>query len=199
MADEDPFYEPAVTAWFDTSLEHDKSLLVLSAGAIGLLVTLLTTIGVSSATAFILYIAALIAFLISIGAVLFVFRRNKQYLHRVITTKTRENDPLLGLADTIALASFGFGIAFTVIIGIGTAIDSFSLKEHTMSKHGSDPNKGSAVQHSSDATKSFNGAGALQQQNTQTQGTSTTSQGSSSGESGGGGSQQSNSNNKSGQ
>jgi hypothetical protein len=31
------FYTAGVTAWYNTSLEHDKSLFTLSAGGIGLL------------------------------------------------------------------------------------------------------------------------------------------------------------------
>lgn len=43
------YYSAAVTAWFNTALEHDKSILTLAAGGIGLLITLLTTVGLSTA------------------------------------------------------------------------------------------------------------------------------------------------------
>ncbi|PKF49010.1 hypothetical protein AT251_22010 [Enterovibrio nigricans] len=42
------FYAATVGAWLNTKFELDKSLLTLSTGAIGLLVTLLTTVGASS-------------------------------------------------------------------------------------------------------------------------------------------------------
>ena len=42
------FYAASVAAWYESSLEHDKSLLTLSAGGIGLLITLLTTVGLGS-------------------------------------------------------------------------------------------------------------------------------------------------------
>ncbi len=58
------FYTAGVTAWYNTSLEHDKSLFTLSAGGIGLLITLIRTVGVPSAETLILYIAAMISFLI---------------------------------------------------------------------------------------------------------------------------------------
>lgn len=45
------YYSAAVTAWFNTALEHDKSILTLAAGGIGLLITLLTTVGLSTAEA----------------------------------------------------------------------------------------------------------------------------------------------------
>ena len=42
------YYASCVNAWFNTKLERDRSLLTLSAGGIGLLITLLTTVGLSS-------------------------------------------------------------------------------------------------------------------------------------------------------
>lgn len=39
------FYAAGINAWYNTSLEHDKSIFSLSAGGIGLLITLLTTVG----------------------------------------------------------------------------------------------------------------------------------------------------------
>ena len=39
------FYATSVTAWYNTALERDRGLFTLSAGGIGLLLTLLTTVG----------------------------------------------------------------------------------------------------------------------------------------------------------
>jgi hypothetical protein len=187
MADPDPFYQPAVSAWFDSSLEHDRSLLVLSSGAIGLLVTLLTTVGVGSGVALTLHIGALFAFLVCIGSVLLIFRRNREYLQKLIETKSRENDPVLGFADTVAITSFSIGVLFTVAVGIGTAIESFASRERVMSKDKQPVvqvenlresfNKAGSLQNNKDSIKSFNGAGGLQTGGGQTsgQGTSSTS------------------------
>lgn len=54
------FYSAGLAAWYATRLEHDKSLLTLSAGGIGLLMTLMTTVGVSSAESLVLYVCALV-------------------------------------------------------------------------------------------------------------------------------------------
>lgn len=67
------FYAASVNAWFNTSLEHDKSLFTLSAGGIGLLLTLLTTVGLSSAESLVLYIGAILSFLSAIIAILLIF------------------------------------------------------------------------------------------------------------------------------
>lgn len=67
------YYASSVNAWFNTSLEHDKSILTLAAGGIGLLITLLTTIGLSSAEALVLYVGAITSFLVALISVLVVF------------------------------------------------------------------------------------------------------------------------------
>jgi len=62
------FYSAGLTAWYTTRLEHDKGLLTLSAGGIGLLMTLMTTVGVSSAESLVLHVSALVTFLVCLIA-----------------------------------------------------------------------------------------------------------------------------------
>jgi nucleoid-associated protein YejK len=50
------FYSAMIAAWLNTRLERDKQLLGLSVTAIGLLVTLLRTVGVSSLLQIILWL-----------------------------------------------------------------------------------------------------------------------------------------------
>lgn len=126
------YYSASVNAWFNTSLEHDKSLLALSAGGIGLLITLLTTVGLSSAGALVLYIGAITSFVVALVAILIVFRRNRPYIEEILLGKSTSNDALLTKLDVTALWAFGFGVAFTAFIGIAAAIHSYSTKEKTM-------------------------------------------------------------------
>lgn len=77
------YHAASYNAWFNTSLEHDKSLLALSAGGIGLLLTLLTTIGLSSAEALVLYVSAIMCFVVALVAILVVFRRNRTYIENI--------------------------------------------------------------------------------------------------------------------
>lgn len=128
------FYASNVNAWFATSLEHDKSVLALSAGGIGLLLTLLTTVGLSSVWALVLYIGALASFVISLVTVLFVYRRNRTYIEQVVVAKAPKSDPLLSSADTIALLAFGLGVVLAAMIGVGAAVQSYTSKELSMSK-----------------------------------------------------------------
>ncbi|MGL4603837.1 MAG: hypothetical protein ACRCU9_06810 [Iodobacter sp.] len=123
------YYASSVNAWFNTSLEHDKSILTLAAGGIGLLITLLTTMGLSSAEALVLYVGAITSFLIALISVLVVFRHNRTYIERVLAGNTTGNDPVLAKADSIALWAFGIGVVFTAVIGIATAIHSLQKKK----------------------------------------------------------------------
>src|SRR4051812_12163082 len=61
------FYGAVVTAWVETAMEKDKTLLSLSTGGIGLLVTLLTTVGPSSNDELWWYAAAGTCFVLAVG------------------------------------------------------------------------------------------------------------------------------------
>lgn len=168
------YYSASVNAWFNTSLEHDKNLLTLSAGGIGLLLTLLTTVGLSSAEALVLYIGAIVSFVVALVAILIVFRRNRTHIEDILSGKSTSNDPLLTKLDTTALWAFGIGVLFTAIIGLAAAIHSFSTKDKTMANETTKKtetatlresfNGASNLQPSTDFTRSFNGAGNLQPQ-----------------------------------
>jgi len=153
------FYAAAVTAWLNTSLEHDKSVLALSAGGIGLLITLLTTVGLSNVVLLVLYVAAILAFLSSLIAVLAVFRRNRTHIEQVFLGN-RAPDPVLTMLDQISVAAFGIGAILTAVIGISTAVVSYSTKEKTMATENKQVPTGEAQ------NRSFNGLGNLQNQTT---------------------------------
>ena len=57
------FYSKVVEAWVATRMEKDKTLLSLATGGIGLLVTLLSTLGASSPTQLLLYGSAGVSFI----------------------------------------------------------------------------------------------------------------------------------------
>lgn len=125
------FYAANLNAWFNTRFEHDKSLLALSAGAVGLLITLISTVGVRSIETLILYILALACFVVCLGALLWIFRRNAKHLEDVVR-ETAINDQLLNILDRVAVASFMFGVILSSIIGTSTAIHSYIEKASEM-------------------------------------------------------------------
>jgi hypothetical protein len=125
------FYASATTAWFDTKLERDKSLLALSAGGIGLLITLLSAIGIHSTESLILYATALLSFICSLGAVLWIFKRNAAHLEDINRGK-EGGDLLLDLLDNAAIFCFFLGVVLSSIMGVSSALHSFQTQEIQM-------------------------------------------------------------------
>jgi hypothetical protein len=170
MADEKEveYYAAKANAWFNTNLEYDKSLLMLSAGAIGLLVTLLTTVGVDSITLLFIFFGAVISFVICLFSVLAIFSRNAKHLEDLIAGK-RGNDQLLGFLDTLSIISFVVGVLLAAIIGLATSTSILLSKEVTMSEKNNSNQSTVPLRDSfnkaennatqpSDMIKSFNGA-----------------------------------------
>jgi energy-converting hydrogenase Eha subunit E len=127
------FYTSMVEAWIQTRFEHDKSLLTLSAGAIGLLLTLISTVGVSSIENLILHVLALLSFIICLASLLAIFKRNAVHLENVVHNR-EAFDPLLNILDKTAISTFMAGVIFSSIIGISTAVTKYIEKEKTMSE-----------------------------------------------------------------
>lgn len=169
MAEQDKdveFYAAGVNAWFGTRLEHDKSLLTLSAGGIGLLITLLSTVGIHSAETVLLYVLALVSFLVCLSAVLWIFRRNATHLQDIIKSNAA-GDPTLRMLDTVAIASFLLGVLLSSIIGVAAAIHSFQSTEPNMSNDqkskgerilANDSFSGAVSMKPDPLTRSYNGA-----------------------------------------
>lgn len=166
------YYASVIDAWFSTSLERDKSLLTLSAGGIGLLITLLTTVGLSSAEALVLYVGAIASFVVALIAVLRIFHHNRRHLEEIISGKAANNDPLLAKLDLTAFWAFVAGVIFTAVIGIAAAIHSFTSKEQIMANEISNKTQATLAKDSfngvsnlnpaTSLNESFNNIGALQ-------------------------------------
>ncbi len=167
------FHAASVNAWYNTSLERDKSVLTLSAGGIGLLLTLLSAIK-GCVCLLVCYVTAILCFLVSLVAVLLIFQHNRTHIEQTLAKTAPKSDPWLEKLDFAAMSAFGAGAAFTAIIGISVAIGSFLKKESSVTNETknltSAPvelresfNRASALQ-GADLGKSFNRVGNLQQQ-----------------------------------
>jgi len=151
------FYSAKAHAWFSTKLEYDKSLLFLSAGGIGLLMTLLTAFGVSSITLLIVFVVSILSFTICLFSLLFIFTRNATHLEALIAGNNT-NDSILEVLDSISLFSFILGVILTLIIGISTATNNFINTEMKMVAKNNSNNSSSQVR---DVSESFNGANKI--------------------------------------
>lgn len=132
MADEElkaknvEFYSQSVSAWFNTSLEFDKSMFALSGGGIALLVSLMSN--VKSLPLFLLYIAAIVSFIITTGLLLAVFQKNKPYAMRLAQNQPADNSLLVAL-DSTAKIFFGIAVLLTVILGIAIAMQGLDFSQ----------------------------------------------------------------------
>ncbi len=169
------FYAASVNAWYASALEHDKSIFALAGGGIAILVTLLTTVGFSTWVTLALFAVAIASFLITLVALLTIFRKNQAYIEATLAKGQPHNDPNLRRLDLVALVTFGIGVLFASAVGISAAFDSSTTKrtekEKTMATQGKNQQTqpiplresvNGAGRLQPDLTKSFHGAGNLQ-------------------------------------
>lgn len=126
---DEQFYSALISAFVQTRMEADKSLLALSSGGIGLTITLMAAFGQPAPIAGVAYGGMVVGFLLTIILILVVFRTNASYIQRTIEVVNAGNDPAdddgveerkrrlkwLGVA---ASWSFGLGIAASILLGL---------------------------------------------------------------------------------
>lgn len=132
-AKEKVFYSAMISAWLNTRLERDKQLLGLSVTAIGLLVTLLRTVGVSNFVELVLFSFALLAFLVTVIAVIYILQENAGHIERMLD-KSENESKILTFLDKFASISFVIGMLLIVLIGVNSAFINLSKQGETMSQ-----------------------------------------------------------------
>jgi len=162
---EDLFYGALVGAWLNTKLERDKSVLMLSAGAVGLLATLMTTVGPYTYIAIALYAVGTIAFAGALVIVLIVFDRNAKHLEQA-ARDPKAHDPVLAKMDTASFWLFVVGAVVLGALGFMTAVEKIHTRTEA-SMANSDQTK-SAIPASGDTLqRSFNGISEMRPAQTQ--------------------------------
>lgn len=117
------YYSQIVSAWVTTKLEKDKSILTISAAGLGLLVTLISTLGINNFTEMILYICTIFFFMIAIVTMILIFERNSHRLENQVNGNDAQ-DYILSILDYLGVISFSIAIFFTFIIGISVSLHS---------------------------------------------------------------------------
>ncbi len=154
------WYSAIVQAWFATRIEKDRSLLTLSAGAIGLLVALFINLKIESLCLFILFIVATISFIVSLISLISIFGMNSRYLEDLKNGKETQNYNLENL-DTVAYTSFILGIILTFIFAICVGANYISKKEVEQMSSQEKDKKNSPHQENENTKKSFQGANTM--------------------------------------
>jgi hypothetical protein len=111
---------------------------------------------------------AIFAFVICLGAVLWIYKRNAKHLEDVIKEDAK-SDSLLAILDNVALGTFLIGVLASSIAGFLIAAHSFSEREKSMASESKQVTPGFAFDSvngisnltPTQMTKSLNGIGGL--------------------------------------
>ena len=122
------YYSSLVNAWVQTKMERDKVIVSLSAGGIGLLVTILGTVGVSKVWQIYLYGAAFLGFILTLTCSILIFDKNSKHIEDVLNTGSR-GDYSLKRIDKWSLTFFVIAVLFSISIGCVTAFDKFTAEK----------------------------------------------------------------------
>lgn len=94
----------------------------MSGGAIGLLITLLTTGDSKSVAVVVLFLAAALSFVVSLVSVVLVFHLNAGHLERVLKKQEQES-PVLAALDNVVSVSFVVGVVLAMVLGVVKGIE----------------------------------------------------------------------------
>lgn len=112
-------YQVLLSAWITTRMEQDKTIITLSAGAIALLVTIITTVGVKGFWQYFFAITALAGFITAICSCLPIYQVNAKHLEESLRSESTENtSKLLKKLDKITIRSFYAGIVCAVLMAV---------------------------------------------------------------------------------
>jgi hypothetical protein len=125
------YYSALLAAWIDTRMERDKSLLALSTAGIGLLFTLLTTVGATSTRLIVLYGLCFLSFLISIVSAVTIFSWNAVLIQCLLRNETPRNRRL-DVLDAAVFGGFIAGLILTVTLGITTGVTKIKREGNNM-------------------------------------------------------------------
>lgn len=138
------------SAWIETRMEADRTMVALSAGGIGLLVTLLTAFAPQSTCVVIVYILALLAFSVAIACGIAIFKRNAAHLEEALNSPaTADNSSTrrdLGKLDWVLGTAFGAGVVFSILTGVVIALGATDVQRRTPVQEAEDVRQGESVE-----------------------------------------------------
>jgi hypothetical protein len=122
--------------WIDTRMERDKSLLLLSGGAIGLLAGLVGPLAVLTGVCEVVLLGlSAVAFAACILSVLCIFTANSRHLEQVRAGVDNPPHRWLDTLDATAVSSFVVGILLAIALGLTIAARNLD-KSRTGGPHG---------------------------------------------------------------
>jgi hypothetical protein len=128
------YYSVLLQTWIETRMTRDKTLVTLSAGGIGLLVTLLTTVGVSRLWQVGLYVISFAGFLVTIERALDIYQKNSQQIEHDLRGESSQHLKLDAF-DKVSIRAFYVGVVFAFLIAISSALTHTSKEVSVMSEY----------------------------------------------------------------
>ena len=110
-------------AWINTRMERDRSLLSLASLGVGLLVTLLSTVGATSFASLFIYGVTFFCFFATIVSAIIVFERNATFIETLLQGE-EPNDVWLRRLDRIMFWSFVTGIILSIFLALMFGLES---------------------------------------------------------------------------
>ena len=116
------FYQSFLSAWIENRMEKDKQILILSALAIGLLMTFRDEL--PDVFSFCLWLLSGFAFVIAIIIVLWIFRQNSDYIELLLINDDDQSEEIKKLEKSLqkktlwAFGLFILGIVLTISLAI---------------------------------------------------------------------------------
>jgi len=148
-------YDATFNTWMNTKLEADKTIVAVSSAGIGLLVTLLGSIDITTRWDLNVYRTALVMFCFAIGCGVFIFHRNAKAIGKSIDAEVREHiirvppekipesiswvrktlNNYLALTDGVMMLSFIAGVVLTACVGLSASFAKYEKSKATDHKN----------------------------------------------------------------
>ncbi len=150
-------YQTLLSAWIETRMEQDRMVITLSAAAIGLLVTIITTVGINGFWQYLFAVASIAGFIVATCSSLHIFQVNAKHLEESLRSQSTDNtSKLLKKLDKVTIVCFYAGIICAVLMAI---FSSFQKTEGvTMAENKEAPKKIEKLQESVNGVKKLSPA-----------------------------------------
>jgi|SRR3989339_35652 len=127
------YYQALLDSWVQTNIERDKTIIALSAGGIGLLVTLLTTVGVIGYLKIICVLGSFLGFTVAILIGINIFEQNGKHVENVLKG-IKDKNSKLEINDRWLKVSFRFALGCMIALGLLTMFNFDFGGENKMMK-----------------------------------------------------------------
>jgi len=112
-------YQTLLSAWIDTRMEQDKTIIAISAAALGLLVTIVTAFGINGFLQYFFAVTSIAGFIVAICSALHIYQFNAKHLEENLRSQSTENtSKLLKKLDRLTIISFYAGIICAVLMAV---------------------------------------------------------------------------------